>query len=68
MGFEGRRKGKFETVEKFMKRMKKIQKEAKAVLEKAQEEIKKYANQKWTEGEEYKVGDLVLLNIKDLKW
>ena len=68
MGFKGRRKGKFEIVEKFMKRMKKIQKKTKAVLEKVQEKIKKYADWKWTEGEEYKVGDLVLLNIKDLKW
>jgi len=48
--------------------MKKIQKEAKAALEKAQEEIKKFANKKRGEGEEYKVGDLVLLSTKDLKW
>jgi len=34
MEFEGRKKGKSETVEKFVERMKKIQKEAKAVLEK----------------------------------
>jgi len=44
MGFKGRRKGKFEIVEKFMKRMKKIQKKTKAVLEKVQEKIKKYAD------------------------
>jgi len=30
MGFKGRRKGKFEIVEKFMKRMKKIQKKDKS--------------------------------------
>jgi len=35
MGFEGRRKGKYETAEKFVERMKKIQEEAKAVLGKA---------------------------------
>jgi len=35
MGFEGRRKGKYEVVGKFMERMKKIQEEAKAALEKA---------------------------------
>jgi len=35
MGFEGRRKGKYEAAGKFMKRMKKIQEEAKAVLGKA---------------------------------
>jgi len=66
MGFEGRRRGKFEVVEKFVKRIKKIQKEAKAVLEKAQEKMKKYTDKKQEE-EEYKVGDLVLLSTKDLK-
>jgi len=67
MGFEGRRRGKFEAVEKFVKRIKKIQKEAKAVLEKAQEKMKKYTDKKQEEEEEYKVGDLVLLSTKDLK-
>ena len=66
MGFEGRRRGKFEAVEKFVKRIKKIQKEAKAVLEKAQKKMKKYTDKKQEE-EEYKVGDLVLLSTKDLK-
>ena len=37
-------------------------------LEKAQEEIKKLANRRRGEGEEYKVEDLVLLSTKDLKW
>ena len=46
MGFEERRKGKFEAAEKFVEKMKKIQKKAKAVLEKAQEEMKKYTNRK----------------------
>ena len=46
MGFEGRRKGKYEAVEKFVERIKKIQKEAKAVLGKAQKEMKKFANRK----------------------
>jgi len=32
MGFEGRRKGKYKVAGKFVERMKKIQKEAKAVL------------------------------------
>jgi len=48
--------------------MKKIQKEAKAVLGKVQEEMKKFANKRRREKEEYKVGDLVLLSTKDLKW
>jgi len=68
MGFEGRRKGKYEAAGKFVERMKKIQEEAKAALEKAQEEMKKFANRRQGEGEEYKVGDLVLLSMKDLKW
>ena len=32
MGFEGRRKGKYKAVEKFIERIRKIQEEAKAVL------------------------------------
>ena len=68
MGFEERRKGKYKAAEKFVERMKKIQEEAKAALEKAQEEMKKFANRRQEEGEEYKVGDLVLLSTKDLKW
>jgi len=46
IGFEGRRKGKYEAAGKFVKKMKKIQEEAKAVLGKAQEEIKKFTNKK----------------------
>jgi len=46
MGFEGRRKGKYEAAGKFIERMKKIQEETKAVLGKAQEEIKKFANRR----------------------
>jgi len=68
MGFEGRRKGKYEAAEKFIERMRKIQEKAKAALGKAQEEMKKFANRKRREEEEYRVGDLVLLSIKDLKW
>jgi len=48
--------------------MKKIQKEAKAALGKAQEEMKKFGDRKQGKGKEYKVGDLVLLSTKDLKW
>jgi len=48
--------------------MKKIQEEVKASLGKAQKEIKKFANRKCEGGEEYRVGDLVLLSTKDFKW
>jgi len=68
MGFERRRKEKFEITEKFVKRIRKIQKEVKAVLKKAQEEIKKYIDRKQNKEEKYKVRDLVLLNTKDFKW
>jgi len=67
MEFEGRRKGKYEAAGKFIEKMKKIQKEAKAALGKAQEEMKKFANRRQREEEEYRVGDLVLLSTKDLK-
>ena len=54
-------------MEKFVERMKKIQKETRAALEKVQEEMKKYVDRKWKKAEEYKIGDLVLLSTKDLK-
>ena len=42
----GEEKGKYKVVGKFVERMKKIQEEAKAALEKAQEKMKKFANRK----------------------
>ena len=68
VGFEGRRKGKYEAAGKFVEKMRKIQEETKAALGKAQEEMKKFANRKQGKEEEYRVGDLVLLSTKDLKW
>jgi len=67
MGFKRRKKGKFEVAEKFVKKMRKIQKEAKAALKKVQEEMKKYTDRKQGKGEKYKVRDLILLSMKDLK-
>jgi len=46
MGFEGRRKGKYKAGGRFVEKIKKIQEEAKAVLEKAQEEMRKFADRK----------------------
>ena len=46
IGFEGRRRGNFEAVEKFMERMGKAQEEVKAVMRKAQEEIRKYTDRR----------------------
>ena len=68
IGFEGRRKGKYKAAGKFVEKMRKIQEEAKVALGKAQEEMKKFADRKREKGEEYRVGDLVLLSTKDLKW
>ena len=68
MGFEGRKKRKYKRVERFIEKMKEIQEEAKAALGKAQEEIKKYVDRKRGEVDDYKVGDLVILSTKNLKY
>ena len=51
-----------------MTKIKEIQDKAKVVLEKAQEEMKKYVNRKRAEVDEYKVEDLVILSTKNLKY
>ena len=68
MGFEGRRGKRFEVAEEFTEKIKQVQEEVKVVLEKAQEKMRKYADRKRREGIEFKVGDLVLLSTKELKW
>jgi len=68
MGFELRKKGKFEGAERFAKRMKEVQEEAKAALGKVQEDMRRYVGRHRAEAVGYKVGDLVLLSTKDLKW
>jgi len=68
MGFKEKKKGKYVGVEKFMEKMKEIQEEAKVVLRKVQEDMRKYADRKRSDAEEYKVGDLVMLSTKDLKY
>ena len=68
IGFKGRKREKYERAEKFIEKMKEIQEETKAVLEKVQEEIKKYVDRKRVEVDEYKVGDLIMLSTKDLKY
>ena len=55
-------------MEKFIKKIKEIQEEAKAVLGKVQEEMKKYVDRKRKEVNDYKVGDLVMLSTKDMKY
>ena len=68
MGFELRKKGRFEEANKFVERIQEIQKKAKAALGKAQDDMKRYADRHREEAEEYRVGNLVLLSIKDLKY
>jgi len=68
MGFKIRKRRKYKGAEKFIAKMKEIQEEAKAALEKVQEEIRKYVDRKRGEVNEYKVGDLVMLSTKDLKY
>ena len=68
MGFKGRKKGKYERVEKFIEKMKEIQEKAKAVLAKVQVDMKKYADRRRSKVDEYKVEDLVILSTKDLKY
>jgi len=68
MGFEGRKKGKYVGAENFMEKIKGIQEEAKAALKKAQENMRKYTDRKRSDIDEYKVGDLVMLSTKDLKY
>ena len=67
MGFELRKKGRFEGAERFTKRMQEVQRETKAVLTKAQEDMRRYADRHRGEAVGYKVGDLMLLSKKDLK-
>ena len=66
MGGDIRRKGKVESATEFVQRMKKVQEEAEAALKKTQEDMKRYADRKRKETEEWKKGDRVLLSTKDL--
>ena len=68
MGFKKRKKRKYEGAEKSVEKMKEIQEEKKVALEKAQEEMKKYIDKKREETDDYKVGGLVKLSTKDLKY
>jgi len=66
--FEMRKKEKFEKIEEFAMRIKEVHKKAKAILRKSQEKIRKYVDRKRSEVEEYRVGDWMLLSIKNLKY
>ena len=48
--------------------MRNIQEEAKVALQKTQEDMKRYADRERGEVEKYRIGDLMLLSTKDLKY
>jgi len=60
-----RKKGKVEKTTEFVKKMKKVQEKAGAVLKKAQEDIKKQVDRGRKESEEWKKRDKVILSTKD---
>jgi len=68
IGFELKKKEKYKGAEKFAERIKNVQEETKAALQKAQKDMKKYADKERGEVEKYRVGNLVLLSTKDLKY
>ena len=66
MGGDIRRKGKVEKATEFVKKLKRVQKEAEAALKRTQEEMKRYADRNRKKMEEWKKGDRVMLSTKDL--
>jgi len=63
-----RKKGKYKGAEKFVTKIREIQERAKAILEKAQKEMKRYVDKNRAEVDEYRIGDLVMLSTKNLKY
>ena len=61
-----RKKEKIEKATEFVERMKKVHEEAGAALKKVQEDIKKQADRRQKEMEDWKKGDKVVLSTKDL--
>ena len=61
-----RRKEKMEKMTEFAERMRKVQEETEVVLIRAQEEMKRQADRGSKEVEEWKVGDKMMLSIKNL--
>ena len=65
IGFDIRKKGKNEKAEEFVKEMKERYEEARVVLVKLQEEMKRQVDESRKEVEEYRIGDKVLISTKD---
>jgi len=66
MGGDIRKSGKVEKATEFVERIKKVHKEARAVLKKTQEDMKRQADRGRKETEDWKKGDRVILSTKDL--
>ena len=66
MGGDIRKKGKVEKATEFVERMKKVHEEAGVALKKTQEDMKRQADKRRKETEDWKKGDRVLLSTKDL--
>ena len=66
IGVNLRRKGKMEKAMEFAEMMRKVQEKAGAALTRVQEEMKRQADRGRKETEVWKVGDKVMLSIKDL--
>ena len=66
IGVNIRRKEKVEKTTEFAKRMKKVQKEARIVLRKVQEKMKRQTDKRRKEAEKWKKRDKVMLITKDL--
>ena len=65
MGFDIRKKRKNEKAEEFTREMKERHEEARAALVKSQEKMKRQIDRSKKEAEEYRVGDKVLISMKD---
>ena len=66
MGVDLRRKRKMEKTTKFMERIRKVQEKVEAALVKMQEEMKRQADRRRKKVKVWKIGDRVILSIKDL--
>ena len=65
MGFDIRKKDKNKKAEEFVREMKEKHEEARAALVRSQEEMKRQADRNRKEAEEYRVGDKVLISMKN---
>jgi len=65
IGFDIRKKGKNGKAEEFAKEIKERHKKARAVLVKSQEEMKRQTDRSRKEAEEYRVGNKILISMKD---